>query len=616
MAGIYFRHEALRRQQKELIADAYSAMEGKSHLLAHAPVGMGKTDSILSPAISYALGHNKTIFFLTPKISQHRIAMEVVQGLHKKYNLESLRAVDLIGRRYACIDPVLSDMDSEGFYQSCERRRKKEECAFFRNAKGYTRLDEARANRTFRRVERAYGCGMHHQQLVEMARGMEACPYEWLTKLAAGSNVIIADYFHMMLPYIRDILLAKIKKKPADSIIIVDEAHNLAKRVRDQLSFSTNSFLLSKMDKELKALGLKSNVTSKFNRWAKYNLGEAREKLVMREMFYEALSNEQFIPEELADYLESCGEAFIEATGKKSFSLRFSRFLHEWIDTDDSVPSVRILRRKGENFYLSKKALDPSSATSRLNDAHSAILTSGTLLPLQMHRDVLGLDASRTRMKQYPSPFSKSNKLNVILEGFTTRYSRREPSEYRRMAQMLDRLVAQSPGGTALFFPSYKVMGAVLPFMESSPLHAQRERMNPSEVGSLLSDFRRGGTLCCVQGGSLSEGLDYCRGEIKTAVVVGIALEEMSLEVEALIDHYDDKFGRGWDYGYLYPGVIKAVQSAGRAIRKESDCAVAIYMDERFGWKNYRPLLPKEERFIMTSSPCEYVNSFWARKRG
>jgi DNA excision repair protein ERCC-2 len=612
VAGIYFRHDGLRTQQKELIADAYSAIGQKGHLLAHAPVGMGKTDSLLSPAISYALEHNKTVFFLTPKISQHRIAMEVVQGLAKKYNLENLRAVDLIGRKYACIDPLLSDMDAEGFYQSCERRRKKEECAFFRNAKGFTRLDEARAERTFKKVERAYGCGMHHGQLVEMGREMEACPYEWLTKLASTSNVVVADYFHMMLPYIRDILLAKIKKKPSNSIIIVDEAHNLAKRVRDQLSFSTNSFLLSKMDKELKALGLKSNIASKFNRWAKYNLGEAREKLVMREMFFEAISNEQFTPGELADYLESCGEAFIEATNRKSFALRFSRFLREWIDSSDSFPSVRILRRRGGNFYLSKKALDPSSATSRMNDAHSAILTSGTLLPLEMHRDVLGLDPSRTKMRQYPSPFAKSNKLNIILEGFTTRYSRREPAEYKRMAQMLDSLVAQSPGGTALFFPSYKVMGAVLPFMESGSLHVQRERMPPSEVGSLLSDFRRGGTLCCVQGGSLSEGIDLCRGEIKTAVIVGIALEEMSLEVEALIDHYDGKFGRGWDYGYLYPGVIKAVQSGGRALRKESDRAVIIYMDERFKWKNYRGLLPKEETFTVTGEPSQYVDAFWA----
>ncbi|MCP4648218.1 MAG: ATP-dependent DNA helicase [bacterium] len=609
MAEIYFRHDSLRKQQEHLIADAYTAIENKEHLLAHAVTGTGKTDALISPAISYALENNKTVFFLTPKISQHRIAMDVVRSLAKKYELD-LRAVDFIGRKYACVDPALSEQDAEGFYQSCERKRKKEQCEFYRNSKGFSRLEEARADRLFKSMEKRYGCGMHHTELVEIGKENQACPYEWLTKLASTSNVIVADYFHLMLPQIRDIFLLKTKKKLSNSIIIVDEAHNLAKRVRDQLSVSTNTFLQKKLDKELRALGLKSNFENKFNRWAKHELGKAREKLVSKDEYFNALSNEEYTPEDLADYLESCGQAFMEATGKKSFCLRFSRFLQLWID-ENKIPSVRILRRKGEAYFLSRKALDPSSATSKMNDAHSAILTSGTLLPLEMHRDVLGLDQERTNMKQYASPFSKKNKLNMVLEGFTTRYSQRRPEQYKKMGGMLDKIIKSTPGGTALFFPSYKVMGAVTPFMESRNLILQRERMSPTEIGELLKEFQERGTLCCVQGGSLSEGIDYNQEEIKTAVIVGIALDEMSLEVESLIDHYDEKFGQGWNYGYLYPGVTKAIQSAGRAIRKETDRAVLIYMDERFKWKNYSSMLPKDERFVLTADPLPYMDKFW-----
>ena len=609
VAEIYFRHDSLRKQQEHLIKDAYSAIEDKEHLLAHAVTGTGKTDALISPAISYALENNKTVFFLTPKISQHRIAIDVVKSLAKKYELD-LRAVDFIGRKYACVDPALSEQDSEGFYQSCERKRKKEQCEFYRNAKGFSRLEEAKADRLFKSMEKRYGCGMHHTELVEIGKEKQACPYEWLTKLASTSNVIVADYFHLMLPHIRDIFLLKTKKKLSNSIIIVDEAHNLAKRVRDQLSVSTNTFLQKKMDKELRALGLKSNFENKFNRWAKHELGKAREKLVSKEEYFNALSNEEYTPEDLAEYLESCGQAFIEATGRKSFCLRFARFLQLWID-ENKIPSVRILRRKGEAYFLSRKALDPSFATSKMNDAHCAILTSGTLLPLEMHRDVLGLDPERTKMKQYSSPFSKKNKLNMVLEGFTTRYSQRHPEQYKKMGEMLDKIVKSTPGGTALFFPSYKVMDAVIPFMNSRNLLLQRERMNPTDIGELLKKFQERGTLCCVQGGSLSEGIDYNQEEIKTAVVVGIALDEMSLEVESLIDHYDEKFGRGWDYGYLYPGVTKAIQSAGRAIRKETDRAVLIYMDERFKWKNYSSMLPKDERFVLTADPLPYMDKFW-----
>lgn len=613
MSPVYFRHEQVRKEQDALIRDAYEAIENSRHLIAHAPVGMGKSDALLSPAISHALEHNETVFFLTPKISQHKIALSVVKGLAEKYELP-IRAVDLIGRRYACIDPVITESDQESFYASCERKRKREECPFYRNSKGYSRLEEAKADQLFKGIMNDYGSGRSHDELVRVGREQEACPYEWLIKIASVSNVIIADYFHMMLPQIRDILLLKTKKKMSNSIIIVDEAHNLAKRVRDQLSTSTNTFLLRKLDKEYHFLGMKTNFEPKFNKWAGEYLAKSEEKLISQEDFLPALSNAEFTPEELAGQLEDAGTAFIDATGKKSYAFRFSVFLRRWLDSKDKTPSVRILKKKGSYYYLAKKALDPSSATSKMNEAHSALLTSGTLLPLEMHRDVLGLDVARTTLKQYSSPFPPENRMGILLEGFTTRYSHRDPEQFKRMAEMLDRIVAATPGGTALFFPSYVVLNAIIPFMKSSPLIVQREKMKPSEIGELLKEFRERGILCCVQGGSLAEGVDYCQQEIKTAVVVGIALEEMDLEVEALIDHYEEKFGRGWDYGYLYPGVIKAVQSAGRAIRKETDRAVLIYMDDRFRWKNYRPMLPKEERFISTPDPVPYMEKFWEKR--
>jgi hypothetical protein len=110
-----------------------------------------------------------------------------------------------------------------------------------------------------------------------------------------------------------------------------------------------------------------------------------------------------------------------------------------------------------------------------------------------------------------------------------------------------------------------------------------------------------------------TEGVDYCNEEIKTAIIVGIALEEMSLEVEALIDFYDEKYSMGWQYGYMWPAVIKAMQAAGRGIRKESDRCAIVYMDERFSWKNYRSVFDSGTRFIMTSEPEKYVKEFWGQ---
>ena len=609
---VYFRHPSIRKHQDALIQNANEAVENRKILLANAPVGLGKTDAVLAPAITYALKHGKTVFFLTPKISQHRIALSVVRGMREKYGLD-LRAVDLIGRRYACVDPVLSDLDHESFYQSCERRRKKEECLFYGNAKGYGKVGEAKADYLFKKISERAGPCPSHEDLLALGKECEACPYEWLIKMGTSADVIIADYFHLMNPHIRDLLLMKIKKKFENSIVIIDEAHNLAKRVRDQLSSSTNNFYLGKLDKETRALGLKTNLEGAFSKWARDELGEAREKLVSRDGFYSILEKLQGKPEELIDMFAELGFQFVERTGRKSHALRFAKFLERW-NENDRRETVRILRKTMRGYVLSKKFLDPSVSTSKLNETHASILMSGTLLPLEMHRDVLGLDPARCILRSYPSPFPEKNRMNILLEGFTTRYSKRSAEEYLKMARMIDKIASETPGGAAVFFPSYNVLQGVVPLMKSERMLVQKEKMKPSEVGAMLKDFAKGGVLCGVQGGSMAEGIDYANGEIKCAVVVGVALEEMSMEVDALIDYYDEKFGRGWDYGYLYPGVIRAVQAAGRAIRKDEDRAIVVYMDERFRWKNYRTLLPND-RYAVADDPIPYMRKFWEEKK-
>ncbi|MBU0591352.1 hypothetical protein KKG16_04215, partial [Patescibacteria group bacterium] len=201
----------------------------------------------------------------------------------------------------------------------------------------------------------------------------------------------------------------------------------------------------------------------------------------------------------------------------------------------------------------------------------------------------------------------------IITENLTTKYSRRDEAGYSAIASKLDSIVDVTPGGTAIFFPSYDVMNNILPLVKNKRLLIQRSGMNPLEIRTILKQFKSGGVLCGVQGGSFSEGVDFCDSEIKTIVIVGVALEEMNAEIRALIDYYDEKFGRGWDYGYLYPGTIKALQAAGRARRKESDRVSVVYMDERFKWNKYNWVLNKDERIIVTTNPEDEVENFWSK---
>jgi len=607
MEDIYFRHNKIRPHQEDLLRDIHNAIEEKKNFLAHAPTGLGKTDSALGAAIKQAIDKDLTVFFLTPKISQHKIAVEVTEGIAKKYNL-NIKALDLIGRRYACIDPTLSDLDQDAFYQSCEKKRKREECQFYGNAKGYDKLGEARANHNFKNMLEEYGTVKKHNELIVLGQKKDCCPYEWMIKLAGISKVIIADYFHLMVPKVRKIFLKKTNKKIENSIVIIDEAHNLSKRIRDQLSSTVNSFLFSRALSEIKMLGGKiPNLESLFHKWAK-ETAKDKEILVSKDQFNQFLSKMEMDKEEIADYFESTGMEYIEKTNKKSACLRIATFIRRW--QEEETGTIRILREKKGYFSLSKRFLDSSIATSVLNETYSSILMSGTLMPLEMHRDVIGLDSSRTVMKYYESPFDQKNVINIIVEGTTTKYTKRTFETYQTIARKIDNIIAKTPGGVAIFFPSYGVMNNVVPIIKSKNLHLQKEKMKPIEVLELIRKFSGGGVLCGVQGGSLGEGIDYCQGEIKTVIIVGIGLDEMNIEVKALIDYYQDKFGKGWEYGYIYPGVIKALQAAGRSIRKETDKSAIIFMDERFKWNNYKRALG-DKIFISTSQPEKYVEGFF-----
>jgi len=483
---------------------------------------------------------------------------------------------------------------------------------FHENARGSARGGgQLKADAHFRVMLESYGSGKAHNELIPLAREHQACPYEWLMKLACSSDVIIADYHHMMVPFIRDIFLAKTRKKLEESIIIIDEAHNLASRVRGSLSRGVNTMTFRRMEKEMRFLGLDAGpIEEEFSAWGASLLAERREATVSAGDFDGFIGRFGITLEEAVDRLEEAGVAFVEKTNRKSACLRLSRFFSWW--GEGEAECVRILQGRNGFFHLSKKLLDPSSSTKMLNECAASVLMSGSLLPMEMHRDVLGLDKERTVMKGYPSPFDAGSIVNIISENLTTRYAKRDAENYAAIAMKLDAIIKATPGGTAIFFPSYTVMKGILPVVLSKNLIVQEPGMKPEEIRKMLRDFRReGGVLVGVQGGSLSEGVDYCDGEIKTVVIVGVALEEMGLETRALIDHYDKKFGRGWDYGYLYPGTIKALQAAGRARRKEGDRAAVVYLDERFAWSKYGWILNANEEIVITDSPERKVAEFW-----
>ncbi len=589
---MYFRHETFRKFQKQFIDDINKTIETKSVLLAEAPTGMGKTDAVISGTLDFVIDEGLTLLFLTPKISQHKIVLDVVEGINKKYNL-NIKVTDMVGRKYLCIHPFLEQSDSDTFYPVCEKLRAKEMCDFYKRA-----IDKN--NEEIILGLNGYG---DHKNVYELGKEHNFCPYEIITMFAKKANIIIADYFHLFIPKIRQSFLSKIRKDLDTSIVVVDEAHNLPNRLRSQMSSTINTYLIKKIRKELKQLNYDDlNLQPIFKKFVK----KEGESLLSIYDFKEYLETEYGL-NFLKDFTKEAGFDYVERTNNRSALLKAYRFFEQLDEIENSI----LIGKKNDKFIsISKRSLDPGLYSQTiLNNAYASILMSGTLRPLTMYKDILGINR-KTYLKMYPSPFPEENRLFIITRGVSTKYTKRDVKQYKKYANMLNKIVNEVKEKVAVFFPSYEVMYGIAPFVKFKYL-MQKEGMNPREIYNLIKQFKESkGILFGVQGGSLSEGVDFNNNEIKVVVVLGVSLEKMSVEVQSLIDFYESKFHKGWQYAYIYPAIIKALQSAGRAIRKEKDRAAIILMDERFNWKNYKQLLPKS-KYIITTEPWIYVKSFF-----
>lgn len=630
---LYFPYDTIREEQDKLLSDALLAIEHKKHLLAHAPTGLGKTAAVLSPAISYALAEKKTVFFLTPKISQHEIAVQLVNDLNKKFGLD-IKGVDLVGKQYMCPHPFLQNADDTAFYELCKRLRKKEACEFYANTCGFTAAQRAKARLYVSQLKKEYKGVWHHIELKERCESFECsngsglCSYEAALQIAKNADVIIADYFHILNPQIQQIVLQRLNKELRDSIIIVDEAHNLPERLRKLMSATISTKLVANAEKEVEKLNAKIDelklIKDAMKAIARKRiLNEKKNEALLKLGEFELAANNLDLGE-LSIKLRELAAEYLELFpyGRSSL-LRIANFLEKWLLQDESF--IRIIRRDagdGKKISLKLKALDPSIISRPIfDDVHASILMSGTLLPQKMYADLLGLKEERTMIREYKSPFPEENKLTLVVPSSTTKYRERNFNEYKKIAGIIMKCINEVPGNVAVFFPCFEILNSVSGFISAGikrPLFVQKERMSTKERHKLLTDFRnnseKGAVLLAVAAGSFAEGIDYIGRQLLGAIIVGVPLSEMNLEQECLIEYYERKFGAGWHYAYINPAITRAVQAAGRVIRDRNDRGIVVFLDKRYLWKNYASCFPKDMKKIVTTEPEKYICAFWAKQ--
>jgi DNA excision repair protein ERCC-2 len=609
---VLFPHEKPRPAQEGLMQDVCSALEKREHLVVHAPTGLGKTAAALCPALTYALQTHRTVYFLTARHTQHAIALRTLKAVREKYN-RAITVVSVLGKKWMCAQEGASALPGSDFADYCRAVRESGTCEYYTNARN-------RGPKYALGMEALLTAGpMPAEEVVRRSAAEKLCPYEMAVGLAGNANVVIADYAYLFNPSIREAFLARTSKRLEDAVIVCDEGHNLPERIREMLTHRLTSRMLRNGLKEAKRHHIEGALTAMVEIQGCLNalaqgMREGDERLITRPELQERI--EKFA--KLKDLLADLGIAadLVREQQRTSAIGGIRGFLAAW--QEEGPGFARVLRLDRDGITVTLRCLDPAVVTAPvLAAAHTVVLMSGTLTPPEMYRDLLGFPADRTKCAMFPSPFPKENRLALVVPRTTTAYAKRSGQQYEAIGRACASLANAVPGCSALFFPSYAIRNAVLPHFEThyrKPILQEEpgltKEVKEGLLKTLTSHKETGAALMAVAAGSFGEGVDL-PGVLRAVIVVGLPLDRPDLETKELIRYYDEKFGKGWEYGYTLPAMTKILQNAGRAIRSEHDRGCLVFLDERYATLRYLKCFPRDWNVAIADDPVGAMRAFF-----
>ena len=591
-----------REGQREIVSGVYHTVSSRKTLFVQAPTGVGKTMSAIFPSVR-AIGEGKgeTLFYLTAKTITGTVAWEAFHTLRE--NGLKFKVTAITAKEKLCF------LDSP----ECTP----EKCPY---AKGhFDRVNDAVYE--LWTTEEVYS----REVIRAHAEKWQVCPFEMCLDLSVWVDGVICDYNYAFDPNVH---LKRFfgENISGDYIFLIDEAHNLVERGREMYSAEISRQTLFTLRKKIRKHFPKlARALDKASR----QMLELEEDLKASQNPYQVLSNPGVLPVtfltisgELEEILE---EKNLEEELRKEI-LEFYFVVRDFLNVSELVDENYVVYTEcfGENdFRLRLFCVNPAANLSEyLKKGRSAVFFSATLFPMLYYRELLTTETDAYGI-YVQSPFSAKNRRILIGSDVSSRYTRRNHTEYRKIAEYISRCVWQRQGNYMVFFPSYRLMEDVYQVYEEEfsvdwvRCIRQNSDMTEREREEFLEEFQsREGTLVgfCVLGGIFSEGVDLTGESLIGAIIVGTGLPQIGSEREILKEYYDRKKQSGFDYAYRYPGMNKVLQAAGRVIRTKEDRGVILLLDDRFLGRDYGEIFPREWK---DRSSCrlntveEAVSRFW-----
>lgn len=586
-----------REGQRDLVASVYRTILRKKKLFIQAPTGVGKTMATVFPAVrAVGEGLGEKIFYLTAKTITRTVAEQAFSLLKEKGLL--YKTITLTAKEKICF---------------CEEAEcNPDACPY---AKGhFDRVNDA----VFDLI--THSGDWSREVLEEQAKKHMVCPFEMSLDVSNWADAVICDYNYAFDPQ------AHLKRFFSESgkgeyLFLIDEAHNLVERGREMYSASLYKEDLLEVRKLVKVEDPKlAKRLSECNQQFLELKRVCEHYQILKSVSHIALKLMNVLSK-LEDYLEECNDA-----EKKKRVLDFYFAVRGFLNIHDIMDENYVIfseMMEDGRFQIKLFCVNPAvNLQNYLEQGNSTIFFSATLLPVHYYKKLLSVEKDDYAVYAHSS-FPQENKFLFVGTDVSTRYTRRGESTYQRFARYIAVMAEQKKGNYMAFFPSYRFLEEVHTCFLEYVDHkvdsiCQVSYMDEEQREEFLEEFERERekslVAFCVMGGIFSEGIDLTEDKLIGAAIAGTGLPQVCTEREILKQYFNAADMDGFDYAYLYPGMNKVLQSAGRVIRTESDRGVILLLDDRFREMRYREVFPREWQQYQLGSVKnleQEIRTFW-----
>lgn len=639
----WFPYGHFRPYQREMLDFGLSCAKDGAIGLIDAPTGSGKS-SLLAALL--AGREKRKVLVAVRTVSQLNTFIRELSLIREKK--PGLKVAYLIGKRGMC--PLAGEGD---VYRRCEgvkgfsttlMRQRAEKGALVPSRDPYIqqqirRMDPGRpllcpyfiASRVFvqsegsvrmmpsamlqTKADRVTGRTVWPQELQEIASGV--CPYEMMILAAQKADVVLLNYQHIFSPEISEALYANLNLDPADTILLIDEAHNCGDAISAAQSVTIGPESLVQAGTELAGLRRSRTGTEALRqvipRISQFMEGLQNsfetedwfdpaifDRMVVKGSLYPDISG---VVDDLEEISEKIREMNIRAGEFRETAVeRLTRFLQKISLSYRESSYLTLFRREEGVVSLEVRSIDPGSSLQDIALSHHAcLLISGTLSPVGSYAKYFFGDLP-VRTLSLPNAFPKKNRLIVCSRDITTAFSMRQNERNLHLIKTYIETFSRLPGNLAVYFPSYQVLEQ-FSAQVSGGSRGKRVFIEPRDTRDAEESLReflslpetgKSGLLLAVCGGKWSEGLDY-RGELlQGAMVIGLPLAPFNQVRKMIIEYFRRRFGDEGEFlCYTLPAINRAQQALGRVLRTPEDRGVLVIGEKRFLEKRVSQGLPQ-----------------------